>query len=159
MSDRNDGELLPLQSKCILFFLDNDQLSAIQQEMWKLSPADKALRKLAILSSVMPCLTTHFPMLCICKSRNFTDRTCHDPFDKTNAALVETCKVAMGSTRIMVPANYCIKVVGTSGKCARSLRNFWRRGAIEADGWRVRHNTSSHDSQAARFAGCSSKRG
>lgn len=58
-----------------------------------------------------------------CKSRNFTDRGCHDPFDKAGTALIETCKVAMGSSRILVPANFCIKVVGTSGERATATTN------------------------------------
>lgn len=52
-----------------------------------------------------------------CRSRNFTDLTCHDPFLGEGGLLspVETCEVALGGTDIRVPANYCIKVTGVSG--------------------------------------------
>lgn len=49
-----------------------------------------------------------------CKSWNFTDKSCHDPFSKTTSALIERCTINMGTSEILVPANHCIKIIGTS---------------------------------------------
>lgn len=49
-----------------------------------------------------------------CRSNNFSDANCHDPFRKDWRTLVKNCSVQLGSTR--VPADTCIKVVGTSGE-------------------------------------------
>lgn len=49
-----------------------------------------------------------------CRSWNFTDKSCHDPFSKTTSALIERCKINMGTSEILVPANHCIKIIGTS---------------------------------------------
>lgn len=62
---------------------------------------------------------TKFPEATIdcyrCRSWNFTDKSCHDPFSKTTSALIERCKINMGTSEILVPANHCIKIIGTSG--------------------------------------------
>ena len=56
-----------------------------------------------------------------CKSQNFSDRSCHDPFGKSSLKLIERCQVPMGSSDVLVPANHCIKINGISGKIFRYI--------------------------------------
>ena len=53
-----------------------------------------------------------------CRSRNFSDRSCHDPFSKTAQSVTRDCHVRLGSAKLA--AAFCVKVDGTSGKGRRS---------------------------------------
>ena len=51
-----------------------------------------------------------------CRSRNYSDPSCHDPFEGGAASVTKNCEVLLG--RRNLPASTCIKVHAVSGKVA-----------------------------------------
>ncbi|KAI1287774.1 hypothetical protein HDE_09819 [Halotydeus destructor] len=49
-----------------------------------------------------------------CSSRNRTQSGCHDPFHPVNASYVTACKVPKEHHEGLFPAQFCVKVMGTS---------------------------------------------
>jgi len=52
----------------------------------------------------------------ICSSKNGSDPNCEDPFHPGFSTYSETCQVAKKNHIGKFPANFCVKIFGTSGK-------------------------------------------
>lgn len=65
---------------------------------------------ISILGGAISCYT--------CSSRNGTDQNCHDPFHPAMSTYTEGCKVPKEGHIGQFPANFCIKVIGKTGKAS-----------------------------------------
>lgn len=57
----------------------------------------------------------------VCSSKNGSDVNCEDPYHPAHSVFSQDCKVPKEGHIGQFPANYCVKIIGTSVRTSESL--------------------------------------